>query len=360
MIGPYNPKSEMLGGRYSITSYIGAGGMQHVYLAHDQLLKRHVALKTPKDGSNQKRFQKSAYVSAKINQNNVAKTLDYFTDENGRDCLIEEYVGGADLKSVVTVNKLPILPPSACARLLHQLSKGLASSHQVGVVHRDLKPSNIMISGDFRFSNAKITDFGIAKMAEEEIGAWADTQGSTSSKTVLGAIPYMSPESISDFKKATMPSDVWAIGAIIFELLSGGLPFGNGLKSIPNILEAKPPQKPTQISAPQFKELGEQVFELLLSCMKKKPEDRPAADKLASACGELCYSQEEYELGKISQNTVSGNSFGGFIQPDNGNSLFYHRSNFYGTAKNVVGQSVWYARGEGAGNDRAFPIVCLG
>jgi eukaryotic-like serine/threonine-protein kinase len=358
-MGPFNSKSKHIGNRYAVKSYIGAGGMQDVYLAHDELLKRDVALKTPKDGSNQKRFQKSALVSAKINQSNVAKTLDYLTDVNGRDCLIEEFVVGADLKSVLVNNKLPCLPPSTCARLLHQLSKGLAASHQAGVVHRDLKPSNIMISAGIKFDSAKITDFGIAKMAEEEIGAWADTQGTTSSKTVLGAIPYMSPESISDFKKATLPSDVWAIGAIIYELMSGELPFGNGLKSIPKILEAKPPSKPTYISAPQFKELGEQVFELLLGCMKKKPEDRPTANELAISCGQLCYSQEVYELGRISQNHVNGVSFGGFIQPENGNGLFYHKSSFYGVAKNQAGQRVWYARAQGTGNDRAFPVVCL-
>ena len=103
---------------------------------------------------------------------NVAKPLDYFeVQENFY--LVEEFVDGADLAKVMGAG-LPYLPPSTCARLLHQLAKGLSASHHAGVVHRDLKPSNVMIVGGHRFLEEKITDFGIAKMAEGEIGAWAE------------------------------------------------------------------------------------------------------------------------------------------------------------------------------------------
>jgi len=344
-----------LSDRYEVTNWLGAGGMQHVYLAKDDLFGRFVALKTPKEGAAISRFQNSAIVSARVNQSNVAKTLDYF-EAAGTPYLIEEFVDGADLASVRTIG-LPCLPPSTCARLLHQLAKGLAASHHAGVIHRDLKPSNIMIVGGHQFVEAKITDFGIAKMAEGEIGAWAEGEDKgTSSKTVLGAIPYMSPESISDFKHASRPSDVWAIGAIIYELLSGQLPFGKGLLSIPAILAAAPPPLPAHISAAQFRTLGTDVYNLVLSCIGKDPKKRPTADELVSRAEQLCYSTDRYECGTISK---LNNSTTGFIVADEGRSLMFHRDNFYGDNTRKVGDRLWYARHPGSGNDRAFPIVKL-
>ncbi|MBZ9747240.1 serine/threonine protein kinase [Mesorhizobium sp. CO1-1-7] len=344
-----------MGDRYKALSWINAGGMQHVYLAKDSLFGREVALKTPKDDGGNSRFRHSASVSAKINHPNVAKTLDYLEDAAGRAYLIEELVSGADLESVMS-NKLRCVPPSTCARVLHQLAKGLVASHHANVVHRDLKPSNIMVVGGFRFAAVKITDFGIAKLAEAEIGLWAESKGSTSSKTVLGAIPYMSPESITEFKVATKPSDVWSIGAIVYEMLSGLPPFGGGLKSILKITEAVPPARPIQISAAQFRSLGSQVYDIILSCLQKDPQKRPTAEFLVQACEELCYSPDEYELGTITRVDPAT----GFIRADDGPDLMYHRSNFYGTASIKVGKRVWFARHPGTGNDRAFPVVNYG
>ena len=344
----------VIAGRYLPQSWINAGGMQHVYLATDKLFGRNVALKTPKDESGLPRFKNSAVVSAKVNHANVAKTLDYL-DEAGRPYLIEEYVDGADLEAVID-GKLKSLPPSTCARILHQLAKGLAASHQAGVIHRDLKPSNIMGAGASKFDAIKITDFGIAKMAEAEIGVWAESQGTTSSKTVLGAIPYMSPESINSFKASAKPSDVWSIAAIVYRLLSGNFPFGTGLKSIPRILEALPPPKPTSIAGAQFRGLGNEIFEIILKCLAKDPLGRPTASEVTNMCGGLFYSSDTYELGTISR----VDRYTGFIRADSGADLMYHRDNFYGIAAIHVGNRVWFARHPGQGNDRAFPVMNYG
>lgn len=354
MTGPLKSGAK-LADRYEIAKWLAAGGMQHVYLAKDELFDRLVALKTPKDGAAVGRFQNSAIVSAKVNQSNIAKTLDYF-EVDGAPYLIEEFVDGADLSVVMAVG-LAYLPPTTCARLAHQLVKGLAASHHAGVVHRDLKPSNIMIVGGHKFIEAKITDFGIAKMAEGEIGAWAEGEDKgTSSKTVLGAIPYMSPESITSFKKASEASDIWAIGAILYELLSGELPFGRGLVSIPAILEAKTPPAPAYISTPQFRALGMDVYKLIISCLEKDPSKRPTADQLVSSAEQICYSMEYYEFGKISK---LNNSTTGFIVAEKGRDLMFHRDNFYGENTRKVGDRLWYGRHPGSGNDRAFPIVKL-
>jgi serine/threonine protein kinase len=349
--GPLSEEMPPCGDRYLAKEWVGAGGMQHVYAAFDQLFERMVALKTPKDDAGEKRFKQSAVVSAKVNHQNVAKTLDYFEDGE-RPFIVEELVIGADLYSVMNGN-LPFLPPSACARIFHQLAKGLAASHAVDVVHRDLKPSNIMVVGGPLFKDVKITDFGIAKMAEEEIGQWAEVGGATSSKTVLGAIPYMSPEAINDFKVAKKSSDVWAIAAIVYELLSGELPFGTGLKSIPKIMDAVPPKKPTQIGSAQFKSLGVQVFDLIIRCLDKDEHKRPTAAELVIHCEKLCYSITEYSFGKVSEI----GQYTGRILDDQGVKLMWHPRCFYGSAKVKLGTRVWFGRDPGEPWDRAFPIV---
>lgn len=213
-----------------------------------------------------------------------------------------------------------------------------------------------MIVGAWSFLEAKITDFGIAKLAEEEIGAWAESQGSTQSKTVLGAIPYRSPESIEDFKIATCPSDVWSIGAIVYRLLAGQPPFGSGLKSIPKILTAAQPVIPEFLKSAQFLELGKSLWHILVSCMAKDPLGRPTADQLVVLCEELCYSIDRYELGEIK---FIRDKRTGFILADHGRNLMYHEASFYGPGSIAVGKRVWMARHPGSGNDRAFPIVYL-
>ncbi|RVI98115.1 serine/threonine protein kinase [Sinorhizobium meliloti] len=355
MKGPLSKEMTPLAGRYAPEDYIGAGGMQHVYLALDRLFQRHVALKTPKDESGTKRFQQTAVVSARVNHQNVAKTLDYFEDID-RPFLIEELVIGEDLRSVME-GKLPHLPPSTCARIFHKLAKGLAASHAADVVHRDLKPSNIMVLGGPVFTDVKITDFGIAKMAEDEIGQWVEEGGgATSSKTVLGAIPYMSPEAINDFKTAKKSSDVWAIATIVYELLSGEPPFGKRLNSIPKIIEAAPPKKPAQLNSAQFKSLGTQIYDIILTCLDKDETKRPTASQLVSLCEELCYSMPRYSYGEVVELTGPGRPTGK-IRDDSGVLLMYHPSNFYGSSRVKIGNRVWFGRDPGIPRERAFPIV---
>lgn len=351
-----NPSTPPIGGRYQILSWIGAGGMQNVYAAHDLLFKRDVALKTPKEGATLARFAKSAIMSARVNHRNVAKTLDYL-EENGAPFLIEELVIGQDFSRFFP-KVIPFIPPSAAARILHQLARGLAASHHAKVVHRDLKPSNLMAVGGPSLSSVKITDFGIAKMAEAEIGEWAEVGkgGTTSSKTVLGAIPYMAPESITNFAKASFPADVWAIAAITYQLFTGKLPFGEGLLSIPAILKGDPPPFPALASGLQFRNLGTELYNVIIKCLNPDASLRLTADALVLELEPLCYAIDTYEIGTI---TKVHNSFWGFLRSDAGDEAMYHVESFYGGASPFEGQRVWFARHPGTGNDRAFPLVRL-
>jgi serine/threonine protein kinase len=201
-------KGDVIGGRYEIGSYVGAGGMQEVYRTFDKLLSREVALKVPKNKSAEKRFKRSAVVSARINHANVAKTLDYL-EEGKRSYLIEEYIDGCDLGQILR-DVIHVLDPLLVARLFHHLARGLAASHHAGVVHRDLKPSNIMVVGGNALTDVKITDFGIAKLAAEEIDEAVEGGDSsiTASQTAIGALPYMAPEIIGSISSADTSADI--------------------------------------------------------------------------------------------------------------------------------------------------------
>ncbi|MDR3571030.1 MAG: serine/threonine-protein kinase, partial [Candidatus Pacebacteria bacterium] len=170
--------------------------MQEVFRANDTLLGRQVAVKRAKNASADRRFKRSAVLSARVNHPNVAKTLDY-VEEGSQAYLVEEFIDGFDLSRLLEEHMVA-LDPDLVARLLHHIVKGVSASHAQGVVHRDLKPSNVMISGGLAILNAKVTDFGIAKMAEEEITREVEGGNATmtTSKTVVGAIPYMAPEAI--------------------------------------------------------------------------------------------------------------------------------------------------------------------
>jgi eukaryotic-like serine/threonine-protein kinase len=346
---------DKLGGRYSIIEFVGEGGMQEVYKTTDELLSRVVALKAPKNNSAEKRFQRSAIVSAKVNHQNVAKTLDYFEEED-RAYLIEEFVDGLDFSRILK-ERISIFDPQFAARLFHLLAKGVAASHHAGVVHRDLKPSNIMAVGGRSISNLKITDFGIAKMAEEEIGEAVEGGESslTASQTAIGALPYMAPEMVKSMKDAGMPADIWSLGALMFELLTGKKPFGTGLRAVPAILSGVVPALDTPAqSQMQFKFLSDDVESLIRSCLQLDPNKRPTADQLVSACEGLCYPANAREFGRVSS---TPNNWWGFIAPEQGKSVFFHRDSVFGHYRLKVGDRVWFGRHPGGRNDRAFPVI---
>ena len=355
MSGRIHKEKDVVGDRYKVIGFVGEGGMQQVFAAHDLLLDRVVALKGPKEVSEHRLFKRSAVAAAKVNHHNVAKTLDYVVSDP-RPYLVEELIDGRDLGSLLR-GVFFQLPPSICARSLHQLAMGLSASHEAGVIHRDIKPSNIMAVGGERFTELKITDFGIAKMAEDEIERWAEgDRTKTQSRTVMGAIPYMAPESVLRFKDSGRHSDVWGVAAVVFELLAGEKPFGEGLGAIPSIVGGVKPDKPVAISKAQFRPLGEKLYEILLSCFELDPADRPTAEDLVEICEKLIYPNDPLELGTVS--AVKTNTWG-FMTADQGSDLFWHRESFYGPDRPAVGDRVCFSRHTGGGNDRAFPLAKL-
>jgi eukaryotic-like serine/threonine-protein kinase len=343
----------LVGGRYRIQDELGQGGMQEVYAAHDTMMDKVIALKVPKTPSAKRRFKRSAVLSARVNHANVAKTLDYVeVTGSERAYLIEEYVEGQDLSKLRAV--LPLMDPYLVAHFLHHLARGVAASHHVEVVHRDLKPSNIMVSPDFRFDAIKITDFGIAKMAEEEIAEAVEggDQTLTNSSTAIGALPYMAPEMMTSARTSGKPADVWALGAICYELLTGSKPFGSGFQVVTNVRDGNMTPPDASLDKAQFRGLVAELMALLKRCMNRDAAGRPTADQLVAECTSLCYPESGRRTG-----TLVDVPYGTWGRVTSGEGdVFFHPDSLYGTPLSV-GDRVCFSAFAGSPYPRAHPIV---
>lgn len=350
--------NDLIGGRYKIEAYQDAGGMQEVYRAHDQALLRTVALKVPKNESATKRFARSAAMSAKVTHPNVAKTFDYLT-EGKRQFLIEEFVEGQDLRSRLG-SYFFYLDPHLAAHVFHHLAKGLAAVHRVGVVHRDLKPSNIIVSTDPDVETVKITDFGIAKMAEAEMAeGLKDIESTMASATIVGALPYMAPEVIRNTADVTQSADVWSVGAVLFQLLTGERPFGDGFPAVEKILKGELPSKPPiLVRNGQFNQLADELWSLICKCLNANATDRPSADDLVQMCGTLCYSRAPRCVGTIYRYGGNPGSWGFVSCGGFEDDAFFHGDSFWGD-KPEVGARVSLAKFPGTPNPRAHPVLLL-
>jgi serine/threonine-protein kinase len=353
-----NQAGTLVADRYRIIEKIGEGGMQLVFRVHDETLNRDVALKVPKNSTADKRFYRSAVVAAKVNHPNVAKTLDYYEDVEENACLIEEFIDGEDLEKAL-LNKTDYVDPYMTSKIFHYLSKGIAASHHVGVIHRDLKPTNVMLTGGFAVETLKITDFGIAKMAEGELVGVVEkgTDSITASQTVVGALPYMSPEAINTPKDVTTKTDIWSIGAMMYQLLTGSLPFGSGLSAINKITNHEPAEIPSFVLAkPQYRPLCEQIINIISKCLTKDPDLRPDADELSYMCSQLCYPMTDRFHGYVGYIVPPHKAFG-FIR-SGGEQFFYHRDSVYGSSISVD-DLVMFSTFPSQPQDRAHPVIKL-
>ena len=214
-----------------------------------------------------------------------------------------------------------------------------------------------MVLGGLQVNGIKITDFGIAKMAEAELVEAAEGGQETinSSQTAVGALPYMAPEAIETPKDVSTPADVWSLGAMMYELLTGTQPFGSGLKAVHKIVEAVPPEFPSFITNnAQFSFLSKELIFLILQCLQKDASSRPTADQLVQHCGKLCYPINERFTGIV--NTINYNAMG-FIS-NTPKDVFFNLGSVYGDKPNV-GDRVWYSKFPGSPRWRAHPVVCL-
>lgn len=204
-----------LNGRYHIIGNIGSGGMANVYLAHDLILNRDVAVKVLRfDFQNDtvaiRRFQREALAVSELIHPNIVSIYDV-GEEEGLQYLVMEYVKGMDLKKYIKTN-YPI-PYARIVDIIEQILSAVSLAHDHRIIHRDLKPQNILMDDD---GNIKIADFGIAiALTETSI---------TQTNTMLGSVHYLSPEQARG-SMATNQSDIYAVGVILYEMLTGNVPF---------------------------------------------------------------------------------------------------------------------------------------
>lgn len=359
--------------RYVIQRFHAAGGMQEVYLCFDQALNRQVALKTPKSGVRDRRFKRGAEMGARVAHPNIAATFDYYEDSD-LTFLVEEFVNGVDLGQRLS-REFFYMDPTLAAHVVHHVARAIHEAHKVGICHRDLKPSNIMVSNDPSFQLIKLTDFGIAKLAENEIAAEMelfdkDESTLTSSNTLLGAVPYMAPECWSDWKAAGQPMDIWALGCIAYQLLAGTPPFGNGRMAIMNVAKLAHTgvdlQKPTWFGRHRSTaSLEGALWILIQACLQLDPNARPKAQDVVSICDDFFYAIAPRRLGVIEKFSVKyaqgGKGYFGFID-DNEQALenwFFHGTDFYSVEAPQKGQRVNFSVYPGYPRPRAAPVLPL-
>ncbi len=204
-----------IGDRYEVLNYIGGGGMSRVYLAHDIILGRDVAIKVLNyDFSNEeelkRRFMREALSATSLTHPNIVDIFDVGEDGNIH-YLVMEYIDGQTLKEFIVSNG-PLSPEEALP-IMQQLVSAISNAHYNGIIHRDIKPQNILMD---REGNVKITDFGIAMALSATMH--------TKTNSVLGTVHYLSPEQARG-GMITKKSDIYSVGIVFYELLTGELPF---------------------------------------------------------------------------------------------------------------------------------------
>jgi len=207
---------DVVDGRYEIISRAGRGGMATVYKALDRRLDRIVAVKIMRDDLDDdpeyaKRFDSEARAVANLSSAHIVSVFDQGVDR-GRPYIVMEYIEGTNLKAVLV--QQGALPPDRAVRLLGDIVSGVAAAHAAGIVHRDIKPENVLIS---RGGDVKVTDFGLARQSDAPTMTVADG--------VLGSLSYVSPERLLHQAPVDFRSDVYSIGVVAFEMLTGHKPF---------------------------------------------------------------------------------------------------------------------------------------
>ena len=251
--------------RYEIVRHLARGGMAEVYLAHDQLLDRRVALKVlfaefARDPAFVQRFRREAQAAANLNHPNIVAVFDW-GEEDGTYFIVMEYVEGRSLREAIQAEGP--LYPNLAADLASDIAGALGFAHRNGVVHRDVKPGNILLTPQ---GQVKVTDFGIARAA----GA---SEGLTQTGSVMGTATYFSPEQAQGLP-VDVRSDVYSLGVVLYEMVCGIPPFtGESPISVAYKHVREEPPHPTVVNP----DVPVPLENIILTAMAKSPDARYAS-----------------------------------------------------------------------------------
>ena len=214
----------LLAGKYRVERLLGEGGMGVVLAATNEALRQKVAIKLLRSGAlaNSKalgRFEREARAAASLRSEHVARVLDVGKLEDGRPYMVMEYLEGRDLGDVI--DQGPHLPSGEAVDYVLQACEAIAEAHAAGIIHRDLKPRNLFLATtvDGR-PLIKVLDFGISKTEDS-----AEDMSLTRTTEIIGSPSYMSPEQLRASKEVDVRTDIWALGVILYELLTKKVPF---------------------------------------------------------------------------------------------------------------------------------------
>lgn len=247
-------------GRFTLHARLGAGGFGTVYMADDTRLGRRVAIKIPHpsaDGEGQRRFMTEARAAAKLSHANIVTVHDSGVID-GTMFIVSEFIDGADLARTVTERK-PNL--RQLITWLRDVARGLAHAHSQGVLHRDIKPSNLLINRD---NVVYLSDFGLARRID-------DQSSLTASGTILGTPAYMAPEQAAGINASVGPaSDQYSLGVVLYQVLTGRVPFRGNLQQVLRKVVREEPAPPTTLN----KHVPPSLEAICLRALAKNPAHR--------------------------------------------------------------------------------------
>ncbi len=272
-------EGDILAGKYKVEKILGMGGMGVVVAAEHIALSQKVALKfvlpgALSDAQSVERFLREARAAVRLKSEHVAKVLDVGTLENGAPYMVMEYLEGADLGSVLS-ERGPLPIEAACDYVV-QACEAVAEAHSLGIIHRDIKPQNLFLTQRVGGGPMiKVLDFGVSKVTGPS------SKNLTQTTAVMGSPLYMSPEQMRSSRNVDPRSDVWAMGVVLYEMITGHVPFD--AESMPELclkVVSDPPRSIDELRP----NVPIALKTIMLKCLEKNPDNRYAdMSEVASA-----------------------------------------------------------------------------
>ena len=264
---------DLIAGKYQVEGVLGSGGMGVVVVARHQQLGQRVAIKVMRTASALQenaveRFLREARAAVALSTEHVAKVLDFGTLEGGAPYLVMEHLAGVDLGQMLRRDGPASV--TVAVGLVLQTCEAIAEAHSLGIVHRDLKPANLFVTNRLDGSPlVKVLDFGISKAAA--IAGSEDQQDLTASGIVMGSPAYMSPEQVRSTRAVDARSDIWSLGVILYELLTGLSPFAG--ETIGDVFAKITAEDPPPLRE-QRPDVPEGLEAVVCQCVARRVSDR--------------------------------------------------------------------------------------